>query len=174
MPNIFSSIFSDKKFAVLWLFVRFYVGWQWLNAGFEKIQNPVWVGEKAGIAVGGFLTNALTKTSGAHPDVQFWYAEFIKNFVLPNKVLFSYLVAYGELLVGIALILGIVTGIAAFFGAFMNMNYLLAGTVSTNPVLLMLEILIILAWKTAGWIGLDRFVLQHLKISPKSGKVSKK
>ena len=174
MPNIFSSIFSDKKFAVLWLFVRLYVGWQWLNAGFEKIQSPVWVGEKAGIAVGGFLTNALTKTSGAHPDVQFWYAEFIKNFVLPNKVLFSYLVAYGELLVGIALILGIVTGIAAFFGAFMNMNYLLAGTVSTNPVLLMLEILIILAWKTAGWIGLDRFVLQHLKISPKSGKVSKK
>lgn len=176
MSNIFSYIFSDTRFAVLWLIIRLYVGWQWFNAGLEKIQSPVWVGEKAGVAVGGFLANALTKTAGEHPDVQFWYAEFIKNFALPNKVLFSYLVTYGEFLVGIALILGIVTGTAAFFGAFMNMNFLLAGTISTNPVLLILQILLILAWKTAGWIGLDRFVLPLLKISPKtkSGKGPRK
>ncbi|PIR79878.1 MAG: DoxX family protein [Candidatus Levybacteria bacterium CG10_big_fil_rev_8_21_14_0_10_35_13] len=174
MPYIISNFFSDKRLSVLWLIIRLYVGWQWFEAGLEKVQSSSWVGDKAGLAIGGFLTNALTKTSGAHPDVQAWYGFFIKDFVLPNKVIFSYLVAYGELLVGIALILGIVTGVAAFFGAFMNMNYLLAGTVSTNPLLLLLEIPLILAWKTAGWIGLDRFVLPRLKISPKSGKVSKK
>jgi len=68
------------------------------------------------------------------------------------------LVSYGELFVGIGLILGAFTGIAAFFGAFMNMNYLYAGTVSTNPTLLILQIFIMLAGKTAGGIGLDRFL----------------
>jgi hypothetical protein len=48
-------------------------------------------------------------------------------------------------------ILGIFTGLAAFFGAFMNMNYLLPGTVSTNPILLVFAVLLMLAWKTAGW-----------------------
>jgi hypothetical protein len=65
-------------------------------------------------------------------------------------------------LVGVALVLGILTGIAAFFGVLMNANYLLAGTVSSNPVLIILGALIILAWRNAGWIGLDRFLLPAL------------
>ena len=69
---------------------------------------------------------------------------------------------FGELLVGVALIIGLFTGIAAFAGAFMNVTYLMAGTVSTNPILLILAILVVVAWKTAGWIGLDRLVLPRL------------
>lgn len=171
--RISTLLFTDTRFAVVWLLIRLYVGWQWLSAGLEKIQSPVWVGEKAGVALNGFLMNSLTKTAGAHPDVQMWYAAFIRDFVLPNKVLFSYLVSYGELLVGIALILGIFTAIAALFGSFMNMNYLLAGTVSINPILLILEILLIIAWKTAGWIGLDRWI-PFIGVSGKKGKVFKK
>jgi thiosulfate dehydrogenase [quinone] large subunit len=72
------------------------------------------------------------------------------------------MVAWGEILVGIALILGIFTGIAAFFGSVMNMNYLLAGTVSTNPILFAIATWLVLAWKTAGWWGLDRWVLPAL------------
>ena len=53
-------------------------------------------------------------------------------------------------------------GIAAFFGALMNMSFLLAGTVSTNPVLFFAGILLILAWKNAGYIGIDRFLLPAL------------
>ncbi|MFA9404074.1 MAG: hypothetical protein ACERKY_13540, partial [Anaerolineales bacterium] len=53
-------------------------------------------------------------------------------------------------------------GMAAFFGGFMNMNYLLAGTVSTNPLLLAIAIFLILAWKTAGWWGIDRWLLPML------------
>jgi thiosulfate dehydrogenase [quinone] large subunit len=45
---------------------------------------------------------------------------------------------------------------------FMNLNYLLAGTVSINPVLFVGGIGLILAWKVAGYIGLDRFVLPKL------------
>lgn len=145
-----------------WLIVRVYVGWQWLEAGWTKLHSPVWTGDQAGLAVKGFLTGALQKAGGAHPDVQGWYAAFVDGFALHHTVLFSYLVSYGELLVGIALILGMFTSVAAFFGAFMNMNYLLAGTVSINPLLLILEVLLIAAWRIAGYVGLDRFVLPRL------------
>lgn len=152
------GFFSNPKLSWLWFLVRIYVGWTWLTAGWEKVISPVWVGAKAGVAIAGFLNGSLAKTAGAHPQVAGWYADFIKTIALPNSVIFSYLVSFGELFVGIALILGVFTGIAAFFGVFMNMNYLYAGTVSTNPTLLILQIFIMLAGKTAGSIGLDRFL----------------
>lgn len=161
-PPVAKSLFGDVKWAWIWLFVRLYVGWAWLEAGMHKITNAAWTGENAGAAITGFATNALTKMEGAHPDVQAWYAWFLQNLVIPHAAFWSYLVAWGEVLVGIALIVGIFTGIAAFFGSFMNVNYLLAGTVSINPVLLLLAIPLVLAWKTAGWWGLDRWVLPAL------------
>jgi len=101
---------------------------------------------------------ALAQTGGEHPNVQAWYAWFLQNLVLPYADVWGYVVTFGEILVGVALILGLFTGMAAFFGSLMNMNYLLAGTVSTNPMLLILAALLVLAWKTAGWWGLDRWV----------------
>jgi len=172
-PKLSVLLFADTRFSFIWLIVRLYVGLQWLMAGFDKIQNPVWVGPKAGVALQGFLTGALVKTAGLHPDVQSWYGGFLKDFVLPNSVLISYIISFGELIVGVALILGIFTGIAAFFGAYMNMNYLLAGTVSINPVLFLLELILILAWRIAGWWGLDRFALPLLGTPWKPGKLFK-
>jgi thiosulfate dehydrogenase [quinone] large subunit len=169
-PNFSKFIFSDTRFAWFWLLVRLYVGWEWVSAGWEKLQNPAWVGPHAGGAVEGVLRGALAQASGLHPNVQPWYAGFIASFALHHVAAFSYLVSYGEFLVGVALILGIFTGIAAFFGSFMNMNYLLAGAVSTNPILLVLELLLILAWRVSGWYGLDRYVLPALGTPWKPGK----
>ena len=156
------SLFGDVRWAWAWLILRVYVGWQWIEAGWEKLHSPTWTGAKAGSALTGFVNGALAKTAGAHPDVQGWYAWFLQQAVLPNAAAWSYLVSWGETLVGIALILGLFTGIAAFFGSFMNVNYLLAGTVSTNPILFAIATWLVLAWKTAGWWGLDRWVLPAL------------
>jgi thiosulfate dehydrogenase [quinone] large subunit len=161
-PPIAQALFGEVRFAWIWLALRLYAGYQWLSAGIGKIGAPAWTGDNAGAAVAGFINGALQKTGGSHPDVQAWYAAFLERLVLPNTPFWGYLVAYGETLVGIALILGVFTGIAAFFGAFMNMNYLLSGTVSTNPILLAIAVLLILAWKTAGWWGLDRWILPAL------------
>jgi thiosulfate dehydrogenase [quinone] large subunit len=60
------------------------------------------------------------------------------------------------------LILGAFVGLAAAGGLLMNMAFLLAGTTSTNPVLAILGVLLILAWKNAGYIGLDRYLLPML------------
>jgi thiosulfate dehydrogenase (quinone) large subunit len=170
-PKLARFVFADTGFAWAWLLVRLYVGWEWLMAGWAKMGNPAWTGEKAGSALQGFLAGALQKTAGTHPDVSGWYSSFINNVVLPHPVLFSYLVVWGETIVGIALILGAFTGIAAFFAAFMNLNYLFAGTVSVNPLLLMLGLFLILAWRNAGWYGLDRFILPALGVPWQPGKI---
>lgn len=167
-------LFADTRTSFIWFLIRVYVGWEWLTAGWEKVTSQVWVGDKAGVALHGFLTSALSKASGPHPDVQGFYAIFLNGFVVHNLVLFSYLVSFGELLVGVALILGLFTGIAAFFGAFMNMNYLFAGTVSINPLLFLFELFLILAWRVAGWWGLDRYLLPLLGTPWKPGRLFKK
>jgi len=152
-------LFSNKKMAWFWLIARVYVGYEWITAGWSKVNNPAWVGSDAGAALSGFIQGALMKTAGAHPDVSGWYASFLQNVVLSNVQAWSHIISFGELLVGIGLIIGLLTGLAAFFGMFMNLNFLLAGTVSINPVLLMLSIGVVLAWRIAGHWGLDRYVL---------------
>ena len=173
-PKLSRFLFADTRFAWFWLIARLYVGWQWLHAGWEKAQNPVWAGGQAGTAIKGFLMGALAKFSGPHPDVSGWYAAFIQNFALNHTVFFSYLVTYGEIAVGLGLILGLFTGIAAFFGTFMNLNYLFAGTVSINPLLLLIQLFLVLAWRIAGWYGLDRYLLPALGTPWQPGKAFKK
>lgn len=173
-PGISKFLFSSTGFAWFWLIVRVYVGWEWLVAGWGKMHSAAWVGSGAGTAITGFLRGALNKTAGAHPDVSGWYGSFIQNFALPHAGFFSYLVTYGEIVVGIALILGAFTGIAAFFGSFMNLNYLFAGTVSVNPLLLVLQLFLILAWRNAGWLGLDRWFLSGLGTPWQRGKLFSK
>ena len=162
LESINKFLFANTRFSWLWLVLRLYLGWQWVSAGYGKIINPAWVGESAGGAIQGFVSGALAKTGGAHPDVSMWYAWFLNNVVLPNANLWSHLVAYGEFLVGLGLIFGLLTFFAAFFGFFMNLNYLFAGAVSVNPIMLVLTLILMLAHRTAGYIGLDYYWMRKV------------
>lgn len=173
-PKLSRLLFADTRLSFIWVLIRLYIGYEWLMAGWAKVTNPMWAGPSAGGALTGFLMGSLKKTAGAHPDVSGWYAEFLKTVVLPHVNVFSNMVAVGELLVGIALILGVFTGVAAFFGAFMNMNYLFAGTVSTNPFMFLLQLFLIIGWRVAGFYGLDRFILPYLGTPWHKGKAFKK
>lgn len=156
------KIFRDKRFSIIWTVLRVWLGYQWLTAGIEKVTGQGWIGSKAGVSITGFLKGALAKATGEHPLVQEWYASFIKSFALPNAKAFSYLVAYGEILVGISLILGALTIVGLIAGAFMNLNYMLAGTTSTNPILYTVAILLMVAGTNAYILGLDRFILPKI------------
>lgn len=156
-PRLTHFFTADTASAPFWLLVRLYLGYGWLMAGWEKVMNPAWFGSEAGAAVQGFVQGALGKTVGAHPDVQMWYASFLQNAVLPYPAAWANAIAVGEVLVGLGLIVGLFTGLAAFFGFFMNLNFLLAGTVSVNPIWLILALLIMLAHRVAGHWGLDRY-----------------
>lgn len=144
----------DKRSSIIWLVVRVYVGYKWLIEGWHKFGEVVWTGPQAGVAVTGFLNGALTKMVGEHPNVSEWYGWLITNIFLPNAEVISYFVVYGEILVGIALILGLFTRLAAWSGVFMNFNYLFAGTVSSNPLLLLLGLMLMKSYIVAEHIGI--------------------
>lgn len=161
-PNISKVLFASRYMAPFWTVVRVYLGWLWLNAGWHKVTDPKWVGAEAGTAVSGFLNRALSLSVGDSPAVSGWYAWLVENVFLPAAPLMSYLVAFGELLVGVALIAGFLTGLVAFLGGLMNVAFMLAGTLSTNPVMFILATWIVLAWRIAGYYGLDYWVLPLL------------
>jgi len=158
-PPISRFLFDDTRFAIVWLVVRVLLGIAWVQAGLHKLNDPAWM--ETGAALKGFWAGIVNP---AQPKTAFpWYGGFIQSMLDSGSyVWFAKLVTFGELLVGIALILGAFVGIAAFFGAFMNWNYIMAGTASTNPLLLVAGILLILAWKTAGYWGADRILLPLL------------
>jgi len=157
------ALFSDTRWAWLWLVMRLYVGYTWITSGLGKLSNPAWV--QTGEALKGFWQKAVAiPEAPARPLIAFgWYRVFLQTLLDSGSYTwFSKLVVAGELLIGLALILGAFAGIAAVFGAFMNWNFMMAGSASINPVLFFLAILVILAWKTAGWWGLDRWLLPLL------------
>ena len=161
-PPIAHLLFSTTRFAWLFAIIRIYLGYQWFNAGWHKITGTGWI--DGGAALKGFWTNAVKiPGTGKAPIAYDWYRSFLQ-FMLDREwyTWFAPLVAYGEFLVGVGLILGAFVGIAAFFGAFLNWNFLMAGAASTNGMLFVLAIVLILAWKVAGWYGLDRFLLPLL------------
>lgn len=171
-PPFIQHLFGSPSWAWLWLIVRVYVGYTWLTSGLGKIGNPAWV--QTGLALKGFWQNAVAVPEPpARPPIAFeWYRAFIQALLDGGHyVWFAKLIVAGEILVGIALILGAFVGIAAFFGAFMNWNFMMAGTASINPVLFTLSIFLILAWKTAGWWGLDRWLLPLLGTPWRPGRV---
>jgi thiosulfate dehydrogenase [quinone] large subunit len=171
-PPIAESLFSSVRWSWIWLFVRIYLGYTWLTSGIGKLTNPAWM--VTGTALKSFWERAIViPEAPARPAIAFdWYRMFIQ-FLLNSQsyVWFAKLIAISETLIGIALILGLFTGVAAFLGGFMNWNFMMAGSASINPVLFTLSIFVVLAWKTAGWWGLDRWLLPLLGTPWQPGRV---
>ena len=175
-PSIAKFVFSSPLTAPLWLVLRVYIGWQWLTAGIDKFRGTGWVNH-GGSALAAYWTRAIAvPRPPAKPVISYgWYRDFL-NFLLVHHTAgwFAPLVTYGEILIGVALILGAFTAIAAFFGTLMNFNYMLAGSASTNPVLFGLAVFVILGWKVAGLIGLDYWLLGVLGTPWERGKLLRK
>lgn len=162
-PSVITALLNHPLAAWLWLPIRVWLGWQWVTAGWEKLSNPAWI--QTGAALKGFLAGATAAVSkSGQPVIHYtWYANFLNALVSSGSyVWMAKLVSVGETLVGVALILGIFTGFAALFGGFMNFNYLMAGTVSVNPMFLVLAVTLMLAWKVSGRIGLDYFMVPRV------------
>jgi thiosulfate dehydrogenase [quinone] large subunit len=161
-PPLVQKLLGDTRMAWLWLLPRLWLGWQWIDAASHKIGVPAWV--DTGEALKGFWMNAVNIPETGRPPIAFdWYRSFIQSLLDAEAYTwFAKLVAYGELLIGIALIVGAFTGIIAFLGSFMNWNFMMAGAASTNPVFFVIAVGLILAWKVSGYVGADYFLLRWI------------
>ncbi|MGJ7911877.1 DoxX family membrane protein [Neobacillus sp. LXY-1] len=138
--------------------LRLYIGYAWLTAGWHKLSS-------GGFDAAGFLKGAIANpVKGPDGAVQFgWYVDFLKHFALPNVDIFNTIVPIGEFLVGLGLILGCLTTAAMFFGLVMNFAYLFAGTISSNPMDILIGVIILFAGFNAGRIGLDNWVIPFIR-----------
>jgi thiosulfate dehydrogenase (quinone) large subunit len=148
---------NGTKIAIVWTILRIWLGLQWIEAGIYKIRS--------GFEVSGFLQGAIANARGDHPTVQGWYAGFLEGFALPNIEFFNILIPWGEFLVGLGLILGLATIPALIAGAFMNINFIMAGVGLSSPDSKFFAVAMILLFIGKGryYYGLDRFVIPYIK-----------
>ena len=163
-PKIARFLFSDVRMSWVWLVVRIWLGYQWITASLHKISDPGWI--QTGEALKGFWAGALKVDATGKSAIAFdWYRNFLQMLMNAQAYTwFGKLIAFGELLGGIGLVVGAFVGIAAFFGALLNWNFIMAGAASTNGLLLLCALLVVLAWKIAGYIGADYFLLRWIGV----------
>ena len=122
------------------VWMRVLIGAVWLNGGLEKLLNPDFPRQFAdSLAAGGFVSQAPPFFQG-----------FMRGYVIPNAELFAQLMRAGELTLGIALILGLLTNFAAVGSAALSVMILLSqggvglGTGLGTPEFLTINVLVVL------------------------------
>jgi thiosulfate dehydrogenase [quinone] large subunit len=159
--------YRSRTASVLWLVARIWLGYGWLNAGYQKVRGSekavFWNGAGAGVkgfATAGVTGSAAGKGTGASYG---WWAAFLHSFVIPNASWIAKLIAVSELAIGALLILGLFTGLAAVAGLTLNVIYMFTGSAGVNPAYAIIAVFLILAWRNAGYLGLDRFILPRVR-----------
>ena len=122
------------------VWVRVLVGALWLNGGIEKLLNPEFPRQfAASLQAGGFVSQAPP-----------FFQDFMETTVVPNAELFAQLVRAGELTLGIALIVGLLTNLACLGSVGLSAMILLSqggvglGTGLGSPEFLTVNVLVAL------------------------------
>jgi uncharacterized membrane protein YphA (DoxX/SURF4 family) len=143
-----------------WLAVaRFLTGCIWLLHGVPKFLNSVQFMPPAG-AFGTYLQDGIVKATGP-------YRDFLVNTVSPNAAFFAELVRFGEVCVGISLLLGLFSRLGGLVGILLPLNYLaargglgtLSGWSSIDGCLMLLSALSFVL-PTGRVVGLDALLLR--------------
>lgn len=169
-PTTWKLLLGNVYWSIFWMPIRFFVGLQWAQAGEHKVRDGAWM--DGGSALQGYWERAVAvpEPPGRAAITYGWYRDVLQ-YMLDHEwyTWFAKVIAVGEVLVGVGLIVGALVGIAAFFGTLMNFSFMLAGSASTNPVLFGLTVFLVLAWKVAGYMGLDRWLIPALGAPWKMG-----
>jgi thiosulfate dehydrogenase (quinone) large subunit len=120
--------------------VRILIGAIWLNGAVEKLLNPNFPRQfAASLDAGGFIQQAPT-----------WFQDLMRAYVVPNAELFAQLQRFGELALGLALVLGLLTNPAAVGSIVLSLAILFSqggvqlGTGLGSPELLTINLLVAL------------------------------
>ena len=142
-------------------FLRIALGVFFFKAGWEKLTS-------------GFISKNMLLTifnDWVQHVPNAWYKNFLLDYAIPHSTLFSYLVTYGEIMVGIALIFGIMIRGTALVAMFMNLNYELASGwrpgagALINKIFLVCEMVVLLSAAGRSF-GIDRILHKKYPRNP--------
>lgn len=154
------SLKSSRLAAPVWTAMRVWLGVMWIQAGSAKL----WGAEAAG-----FLHNNGAGVAGfaAHGTPAYsWWGSFLHGFVVPNAGAIGVLVAVGEFAIGIALVAGLFTRLAALGSLALLFTYVMSGTASVCAFYAAIALVILVMWRTSGWIGADGLIAGYRQRHP--------
>jgi thiosulfate dehydrogenase [quinone] large subunit len=150
--QIWEQLKDSRLAALAWTAMRVWLGVMWIQAGSAKL----WGAEAAG-----FLHNNGAGVAGfaAHGTPAYsWWGSFLHGFVVPNAGALGVLVAVSEFAIGIALVAGLFTRVAALGSLALLFTYVMSGTASVCAFYALFAIVILVMWRTSSWIGIDGLI----------------
>jgi thiosulfate dehydrogenase (quinone) large subunit len=148
-PGFVAWLRQSKVASVAWLAVRVWVGCMWVQAGWSKVfgaENSAFL-HNGGAGVAGFAGHGTPAYS--------WWGDVMHNFVVPNASWIAVIVAFGELAIGLGLVVGFLTRTAAIASLLLLFTYIMSGTASVCAFYALCAIIVLATWRTSTWIGLD-------------------
>lgn len=148
-PGFVAWLRESKYATVAWLAVRVWVGIMWMEAGWSKVfgaENAAFL-HNNGAGVAGFAGHGAPAYS--------WWGSIMHSFVVPNASWIAVLVAFGELAIGIGLVVGFLTRTAAIASLVLLFTYVMSGTASVTAFYAMCAIIVLATWRTSTWISVD-------------------
>ena len=151
-PRATEWLRNSKVMAVAWTAVRVWLGIMWMEAGWAKLfgaENSAFL-HNNGAGVAGFAGHGVPAYT--------WWGSFLHSFVVPNAGWIGVLVAVAEFAIGVALVAGLFTRIAALGSLALLFTYVMSGTASVCAFYALFAIVVLATWKTSSWIGADGFI----------------
>ncbi|MGI8587230.1 MAG: TQO small subunit DoxD [Chloroflexia bacterium] len=123
---------------VIWP-LRLFLGFTFVWASFNKLLDPTFLDPASPNSIG----SQIAAIQASSP-----IGGLLASVILPNATLFGMLVMAGELLIGIAVLLGWFTRFSALMGLLINLSFYLTITWDVHPFFLGSDIVFIFAWLT--------------------------
>lgn len=157
--NFLSAARAQTSLSISLLMLRLYFGVFYITTGENKISKGDW-----GL---GYEQSLIDFVNGAIENSWSLYAAFLENIVLPNSALFTLFVSWGELLLGISMLLGISVRLAGFMGSFMALNFALSSGralwLPSFDVTLSIALLTLAFARAGRCFGVDQYLSKKYK-----------
>ena len=95
-----------------------------------------------------------------------WWGSFLHSFVVPNAGAIGVLIAVAEFAIGVALVAGLFTRVAALGSLALLFTYVMSGTASVCAFYAAFAIVILVMWRTSSWIGIDGLISGYRQRHP--------
>jgi thiosulfate dehydrogenase [quinone] large subunit len=124
----------------------------WIQAGAAKLwgaENSAFLHHN-GAGVAGFAAQGVAAYR--------WWGSFLHGFVVPNAGAIGPFVALAEFAIGVALVAGLFTPLAALASLGLLFTYVMSGTASVCAFYALFAVVILATWRTSSWLGVDGFI----------------